>query len=148
MVSRLFIAGACALGLGGALAGSALAEDPDTSGLSDTSTRTPAAVQVWGPGGLERTIDCPTPAADAVCDPTPSPASYAPLIEQRGRAFRALSSDGRWFLSGGWDPVYAAIDAADASGGPGAAAAESDTMQITFVSRDVVSISTAAAYGR
>lgn len=144
MVSRLFIAGACALGISGALAGSALAQDPDMSGWSDSSKLAPTAVQVWGPGGLERTIDCPTLTADPVCDPTPWPANYEPLVEQRDRAFRALSRAGRWFESGGWDPAYAAMNAADASGGPGAAEPERDIMQVTLIGRDVALVGTAA----
>ncbi|ADB51416.1 hypothetical protein [Conexibacter woesei] len=144
MVSRLFIAGACALGIGGALAGAALAEDPDMSGWSDASKLAPTSVQVWGPGGLERTIDCPTLTADPVCDPTPWPTNYDPLIAARDRAFRALSRAGRWFSAGGWDPAFAAIDAADASGGPGAAKAETDIMQVTLVGRDVALVGTAA----
>lgn len=124
MVSRLFIAGTCALGLSGALAGSVLA---------DPSRIAPAAVQVWGPSGIEETIACPRPDAAPVCDPAPWPADTEHLILSRDRAYRLLSRTGRWFEMGGWDPAIAAIDAADASGAPGASEPEYDLDALAVV---------------
>jgi len=121
MVSRLLIAGACALGIATATAAPALADlEPVTPG-EGVQLYVPSAVQAWSPDGLVRTIDCPDRSAHPACDPAEWPRSVDALAEEHG-GYRALAANGRWFELGGDDATVAAMERADAAGGRGAAA--------------------------
>lgn len=120
MVSRLFLAGACALGLAATAAGSAVA-DVGPVPTARPQLYIPAAVQVWSPAGLVRTIDCPALTADPTCDPGQWPANIDVLVNSDG-GYRLLARSGRWFQLGGNQATVDAIEAADAAGGPGATA--------------------------
>ncbi|MDW5595806.1 hypothetical protein VSS74_15770 [Conexibacter stalactiti] len=119
MVSRLFLAGACALGLAATSAGSAVA-DVGPVPTARPQLYIPASVQVWSPAGLVRTIDCPTLTADPTCDPGQWPANIDVHVNGDG-GYRLLARNGSWFQLGGNQATVDAIDAADAAGGPGAA---------------------------
>lgn len=120
MVSRLLLAGACALGIATASAAPALADLEPVRPAKGVQVYVPAAVQVWSPEGLVRTIDCPSRSAHPACDPAGWPDNTDALAEEHG-GYRALASNGRWFEMGGHPKTVAAMDRADAAGGPGAA---------------------------
>ncbi len=118
MVSRLALAGACALGLATVSAAPALA-DTQPQPQTRPTLYVPAAVQVWSPDGLVRTIDCPTLDAAPACDPGQWPHNIDAISSRHG-GYRLLARSGRWFEQGGNQATFDAIEAADASGGPGA----------------------------
>lgn len=120
MVSRLLLAGACALGIATASAAPALADLEPVRPAKGIQVYVPAAVQVWSPEGLVRTIDCPSRSAHPVCDPAGWPDNTDALAEQYG-GYRELTEDGRWFGLGGNQKTVDAMDRADATDGRGAA---------------------------
>jgi hypothetical protein len=123
MVSRLLLAGACALGLATAATGTASADLPGTApdpSTADVTLYVPAAVQVWSPSGLALTIRCLKVTTHPACDPGQWPQNTDVLVKEKG-GYRFLARSGRWFELGGTDAAVAAMERDDATGGPGAA---------------------------
>lgn len=118
MVSRLLLAGACALGIATVSAAPALADLEPVTPEKGIQLYVPAAVQAWSPEGLVRTIDCPDRNAHPVCDPARWPDNIDALSAEHG-GYRALASNGRWFEMGGDDATVAAMERADATAGRG-----------------------------
>lgn len=118
MASRLITAGLCAVGFGALGAGTAGAHTPS---IMYPYADPPARVQLWNANGLSGTIECPAPAADPVCDPDTYPGSldrHTSVPDNIG--YRLIHPAGVWVQAGGTDATFAAMEAADRSGGPGA----------------------------
>jgi hypothetical protein len=119
MVSRLLLAGACALGIATTSAAPALADLGPATPKKGVQLYVPAAVQVWSPEGLVRTIDCPNRDAHPACDPAGWPDNTDALAAEHG-GYRALARNGRWFEMGGNQKTVDAMKRADAAAGRGA----------------------------
>lgn len=124
MFSRLFVAGACALGLSGALGASVATAAPPRPLPMPWDVK-PTQVQVWTEKGLHHTIDCPTLTADPACDARRWPANFHEVADEWG-GYRALTRSGRWYEMGGYPKAFDAIDEADEKGLPGATKMEWD----------------------
>ncbi|MDW5595807.1 hypothetical protein VSS74_15775 [Conexibacter stalactiti] len=121
MVFRLFLAGACALALATASAGSALADvaPPTRAASAELTLSIPAAVQVWTPAGFVYTIPCRRLSTHPACDPGQWPGNTRLLLKEYG-GYRFLARSGRWFEYGGTEATVETIERVDAEGGPGA----------------------------
>ena len=118
---RLITAALCAVGVAavGAVPASA-----------DPITAPPARVLIYDADGFSHAIDCPTPAADPVCQGgmkgveaayTAAGLPLAGATDKLG-AFRFLDPFGHYYLVGrGTEAMDAILAQVDAAGGPGAA---------------------------
>lgn len=129
MVFRTFLAGACAVAIGAATAGPAIADSAAAGQANverapaaalDYQQYYPAAIQIWSPAGYLGRIRCTTPAVHPACDPAQGRKPIDDLVREYG-GYRLLARTGRWFELGATEATYEAMELADTTGGRGAA---------------------------